>query len=99
MREGFRNYGLLLDHFDMRPVGGRLYTRPRSVGVPEKASSPPPKFIFKLLFLLHPEMRYRKKRAVEVVATRLWREDRVRWRNELAPKLLQTILVRPEINL
>ncbi len=99
MREGFRNYGLLLDHFDMRPVGGRLYTRPRSVGVPEKASSPPPKFIFKLLFLLHPEMRYRKKRAVEVFATRLWREDRARWRNELAPKLRQRNLELQQINL
>jgi phosphohistidine swiveling domain-containing protein len=99
MREGFRNYGLVLDHFDVRLVGGRLYSRPRSVGVPEKASSPPPKFIFKLLFLLHPEMRYRKKRAVEVFATRLWREDRARWRNELAPKLRQRNLELQQIDL
>jgi rifampicin phosphotransferase len=99
MREGFRNYGLLLDHFDMRPVGGRLYSRLRPVGAPEKASSPPPKFIFKLLFLLHPEMRYRKKRAVEVFATRLWRQDRARWRNKLAPKLRQRNLELQQIDL
>ncbi len=99
MREGFRNYGLLLDHFDMRLVGGRLYSRPRPVGALEKASSPPPKIIFKLLFLLHPELRYRKKRAVEVFATRLWREDRARWRNELAPKLGQRNLELQQIDL
>jgi rifampicin phosphotransferase len=99
MREGFRNYGLLLDHLDMRIVGGRLYTRPRSVGAPEKASSPPPKIIFKLLFLLHPELRYRKKRAVEVFATRLWRQDRARWRNDLAPKLRQRNLELQQIDL
>ena len=73
MREGFRNYGLVLDHVDTRFVGGRLYTRARPVGALEKASNSPSKFIFKLLFWLHPELRYRKKRAVEVFATRLWR--------------------------
>ncbi len=99
MREGFRNYGLVLDHFDMRLVGGRLYSRARPVGALEKASSPPPKIIFKLLFLLHPELRYRKKRAVEVFATRLWREDRARWRNEMAPKLRQRNLELQQIDL
>ncbi len=99
MREGFRNYGLVLDHFDMRLVGGRLYSRARPVGALEKASSPPPKIIFKLLFLLHPEMRYCKKRAVEVFATRLWREDRARWCNELAPKLRQRNLELQQIDL
>ena len=99
MREGFRNYGLLLDHLDMRLVGGRMYLRPRPVGAPEEASSPPPKIIFKLLFLLHPELRYRKKRVVEVFAIRLWREDRARWRNELAPKLRQRNLELQQIDL
>jgi len=99
MREGFRNYGLLLDHFDIRFVGGRLYSRARPVGALERASSSPPKFIFKLLFLLHPELRYRKKRAVEVFATRQWREDHARWRNELAPKLRQRNLELQQIDL
>jgi pyruvate,water dikinase len=90
---------LLLDHFDMRLVGGRPYLRPRPVGAPEKASGPPPKFIFKLLFWLHPELRYRKKRAVEVFASRLWREDRDRWRNELAPQLRQRLLELQQIDL
>jgi pyruvate,water dikinase len=99
MREGFRNYGLVLDHFDMQFVGGRLYARARPVGALEKASSSPAKFIFKLLFLLHPELRYRKKRAALVFATRLWREDRARWRNELAPKLRQRNLELQQIDL
>jgi len=99
LREGLRNYGLLLDHFDVRLVGGRPYLRPRPVGAPEKASSPPPKFIFKLLFLLHPELRYRKKRAGEAFATRLWRQDRARWRNELAPQLRRMMLELQQVGL
>jgi len=98
-REGFRHYGLLLDHMDMRLVGGRRYMRPRPVGAPEKASSPPPKVIFKLLFWLHPELRYRKKRAGEVFATRLWRQDRARWRTELAPQLRQRLLELQQVDL
>src|SRR5215831_19350436 len=66
MREGFRNYGLMLDHLDMQFVGGRLYARARPVGALERASSSPAKFIFKPLFLLHPELRYRKKLAALV---------------------------------
>ena len=97
--EALRNYGLLLDHLDMRFVGGRMYLRPQPVGAPEKASGPPPRFIFKLLFLLHPELRYRKKRAGEVFATRLWRQDRARWHNELAPKLRQKLLELQQIDL
>jgi rifampicin phosphotransferase len=97
--EGSRNYGLLLDHFDVRLVGGRPYLRPRPVGAPEMASSPPPKLIFKLLFLLHPELRYRKKRAALVFATRLWRQDHARWHNELAPKLRQRLLEFQQIDL
>ncbi len=89
----------VLGHFDMRFVDGRMYLRPRPVGAPEKASSPPPKIIFKLLFLLHPELRYRKKRAAEVFATKLWRQDRARWGNELAPQLRRTIVELQQVDL
>ena len=98
-REGFRHYGVLLDNIDMRLVGGRVYMRARPVGAPEKASGPPPRIIFKLLFLFHPELRYRKKRAGEVFATRLWRQDRARWRNELAPQLRQRLLELQQVDL
>ena len=98
-REGFRHYGLLLDNIDLRLVGGRVYMRARPVGAPEKASGPPPKIIFKLLFWLHPELRYRKKRLGEVCATRLWRQDRARWRNELAPQLRQQLLELQQVDL
>ena len=98
-REGFRNYGLLIDDFDVRFVGGRPYLRPRPVGAPEKAGGPPPRFIFRLLFLLHPELRYRKKRAGEAFATRLWRQDLARWRNELAPKLRRTMVELQQVDL
>ncbi len=90
MREAFRSYGLPLDHFDIRMVGQRQYTRPRPIGAPEKPGAPPPKFVFKLLFLLHPELRYRKKRAAEVFAEKLWRQDYTWWHQELEPKLRRT---------
>lgn len=98
MREAFRSYGLPLDHFDIRIVGQRQYTRPRPIGAPEKPGAPPPKFVFALLFLLHPELRYRKKRAAEVFARKLWRQDYLWWHNELEPKLRRTNLALQHVD-
>lgn len=98
MREAMRSYGLPLDHFDIRMVGQRQYTRPRPIGAPEKPGVPPPRFVFTLLFLLHPELRYRKKRAAEVFAKKLWRQDHAWWHNELEPKLRHTNLALQQID-
>jgi pyruvate,water dikinase len=98
MREAFRSYGLPLDHFDIGMVGQRQYTRPRPIGAPEKPGAPPPKFVFTLLFLLHPELRYRKKRAAEVFARKLWRQDSLWWHNELEPKLRRTNLALQQVD-
>jgi rifampicin phosphotransferase len=98
MREALRSYGLPLDHFDIRMVGQRQYTRPRPIGAPEKPGASPPRFVFTLLFLLHPELRYRKKRAAEVFAKKLWRQDHLWWHNELAPKLQRTNLALQQVD-
>ena len=98
MRESLRSYGLPLDHFDIRMVGQRQYTRPRPIGAPEKPGAPPPRFVFTLLFLLHPELRYRKKRAAEVFAKKLWRQDHLWWHNELGPKLRRTNLALQQVD-
>ncbi len=92
MSRGFRRYGMLLQGFDVRFVRGRGYMRARPVGAPEKPGAPPPRFLFKLMFLLHPELRRRRKRAAEVWATRPWREDLKRWLEEDGPRLRQRCL-------
>ena len=98
MREAMRSYGLPLDHFDIRMVGQRQYTRPRPIGAPEKPGTPPPRFVFTLLFLLHPELRYRKKRAAQVFAKKLWRQDHAWWHNELEPKLRRANLALQQVD-
>src|SRR5215212_8159026 len=60
--EGFRNYGLLLERFDVRFVGQRMFGRMRAVGEPENPTpgrGAPPPLMFKLLFRVHPELRFR----------------------------------------
>ena len=89
--EGFRQttarYGLLLDHLEFKVVNRFLYICARGVGAPKAAKGPPPKFIFKLLTKLHPEVRRRIRTIKEVFATRRWREDVTRWDREWKPAI------------
>lgn len=91
--EGFRagtaHYGVLLDYLEQRPVNRFVYTCARAVGAPKSAKGPPPKFIFKLLTKLHPEIRRRIRRVRQVFAGKLWREDVARWENEWKPEILR----------
>jgi rifampicin phosphotransferase len=97
--KGFRDYGLLVAALDFRFVNRYLYLRPRIAGAPEKPSrgSPPP-VLLKLLFALHPELRYRKRRAALVFATKRWRQDRLRWQQELGPRLREHLLTLQQVD-
>src|SRR5215470_20317718 len=65
--KGFRDCGLLVAALDFRFVNRYMYIRPRIAAAPEKPSSgSPPAVLLKLLFALHPELRYRKRRAALV---------------------------------
>ncbi len=92
LQTAFREYGFLLSHFDTAVVAGRGYMRARPIGAPEKPSAPPPRFVFKLLFLLHPEMRLRKKNAARALAEKLWRKDADRWFAELREPMRQRLI-------
>ncbi len=81
--QAFRDYGVLLDRIEMREVRGWMYMRPRPVGAPEQPGKPPPRAIFRLLFLLHPELRRRRRAAARSLAERPWRADAERWDAEL----------------
>lgn len=80
-------YGMLLDHLEFKVVNRFVYFCARGVGAPKAGKGPPPKFIFKLLTRLHPEIRKRIKTITEVFATRRWREDVARWDGEWKPAI------------
>jgi pyruvate,water dikinase len=90
LSEAFRRYGVPLEGFDMARVGGRMYVRARPVGAPDPdkgrgPGGPPPKLVMKLLFWLHPELRYRKRRAAAALEQRIWREDARNWHERELP--------------
>lgn len=98
--KGFRDYGLLLAGFAVGAANGYTYVRLRIAGAPDKPGrgGPPPAFLLKLLLALHPEVRYRKQRATETYATKRWRQDRARWRQELAPAFRERLLAWQQVD-
>ena len=86
-KETTRRYGLMLDYLEFAAVNRYIYNCARGVGAPKGAKAPPPKFIFKLLLKLHPELRRRTRRIEEVFRTKFWREDVARWDAEVKPAI------------
>lgn len=72
-------YGLLIDGMQIAEVNGWLYLRPKPVGAPDKAGPPPPRFVMRILLLLHPGLRARRKAAARALAGRLWLQDGREW--------------------
>jgi phosphohistidine swiveling domain-containing protein len=88
-RAGMERYGMLLEYLEFKVVNGFVYVCPRGVGAPKGAKGPPPKFIFKVLTKLHPEVRRRIRTIAEVFATKRWREDVARWDSEWKPAIMR----------
>jgi len=91
-REGARMYGALLDTLEFQVVNSVLYFAPRGVGAPKGAKGPPPKFIFKALLHLHPELRRRVATVRDLFEQRPWREDLRRWDAEVKPAAVRSHL-------
>src|SRR3954471_1376003 len=85
-KAGTRHYGVLLDHLEVAVINGFVYYAPRPVGAPKGAKGAPPKAIFKLLTVLHPEIRRRIARSREVFDKKIWRDDVVKWDEEIKPQ-------------
>jgi rifampicin phosphotransferase len=83
---GTSRYGLMLDHLEPVFVHGFTYYKPSIVGAPKNAKGAPPKAIFKLMSLLHPEIRGRLKRAATVLEEKPWREHLQNWDTVLKPQ-------------
>ncbi len=82
MEEGGLRYGVLIERFDMRSLDGWQFMRPRIVGAPEKPGPLPPRWLFSLLFRVHPALRRRTKAAAAAVAELRWRQDAEWWLEE-----------------
>ncbi len=79
-------YGLLLDHIEPGFVNGFFYNKKVIVGAPENAKGPPPKPVFKLMCMLHPETRRRLTTAATVLREKPWREHIRHWDAVLKPE-------------
>ncbi|MBL4623297.1 MAG: hypothetical protein JKY89_12955, partial [Immundisolibacteraceae bacterium] len=90
MRRGSAHYGVLLDSLDMAFVNSFLYVRARGVGAPASAVKSPPRWIFKILAALHPEIRRRVARADKVFTEKIWQVEARRWREIDKPATLET---------
>lgn len=84
-REGSRRYGLLLDYLDYRFVNGFAYFAARPVGVPSGVTGVPPKWLFKLLAQVHPELRRRLRVCASLFEDKPWRDDLKLWDQEVKP--------------
>jgi len=87
--EGTKLYGLLLSHLDYYMLHGMMYSTPRPVGAPESAKGPPPKPIFKLLTLLHPEVRSRISTSRRSIEEKRWLVDLKHWDDEVKPQAIR----------
>lgn len=86
MRACMKQYGMLLEGFEVRVVHGFPYSQPRPVGAPA-GGKPPPPWLFKLLFkglvTFHPEVRRRLAAQRDLFERRPWRDTVRRWDEEL----------------
>ncbi len=83
MRACMKQYGMLLETFDVRFVNGFPYMQAKIVGVPAGDGKPPPPFLFKLIFkalvALHPEVRRRVASQRDLFERRPWLDTLKRW--------------------
>src|SRR5262245_27829195 len=91
-REAARTYGAMLETLEFEAVNGFLYFALRPVGPRKGARGLPPKSVFKLLQLLHPEVRRRLASASATFASKRWRQELRVWDEERKPASIRTHL-------
>jgi pyruvate,water dikinase len=88
----FAEFGLPLEKFEFREIGGLVYqaVKPYAVGG-SGGGSLPPKPVLWAFFRLHPALRKRYAQSKRVLEARYDRELIDRWWNEWRPKLIADI--------
>jgi pyruvate,water dikinase len=87
LAESFARAGIPLRTVECASVNGWWYTAVRPLGGPPEGGGPPPRWVLRVLFALHPELRRRRRNA------RLFFEDEVaakmfdEWEQVLRPPL------------
>jgi len=81
-------YGLPLEGMRMAVIGHFLYVQIVPIGAPIDAKGPPPKWLFKLVLKLHPGLRKRMRRCVEVLAERTWQIEIDEWNSTIRDDLV-----------
>src|SRR5690606_37403946 len=87
---GFRESGLPLETLAGAVINGWVYIQIKPVGGGGEGS-PPPAFVFWLLFNLHPELRRRRKTARRFMAERGWEAVLASWFTSERPSYLARI--------
>jgi rifampicin phosphotransferase len=92
MREGMALVGAPLDTMDIRFVNGQMYHRlvPVIGGSGRGPSKPPPAWVIRTVFAVHPRLRRRAKLAERALEARSWRAEADRWEREWKPALVAT---------
>ncbi len=92
LKDALAQYGLMLESIEPALVNGLGYIAVHPVGAPPGAKGPPPKWQFKLLLKLHPEIRRRIKTAANAMKKKIWRDDVREWQQTLKPKSVEAHL-------
>lgn len=85
MSRGFEQYGGTVEAVDFKPVNHFFYMSVRPVGAPPNAEGLPPKWVFRLIQLVHPKIRRWRKRANKAFQDKSWRPHIEWWDNEEKP--------------
>jgi len=92
MREGFDLIGAPLDTMDVRFVNGQMYRRlvPIIGGSGRGPSTPPPAWLTRTVFAVHPRLRKRAQTAARSLEARSWSGEADRWEATWKPELSAT---------
>ena len=92
LREGFDLIGAPLDTMDVRFVEGQMYRRlvPVIGGSGRGAGKPPPTWVMRTVFRVHPRLRRRARTAERSLAGKAWSAEADRWESTWKPTLSET---------
>ncbi len=92
IREGFDVIGAPLETMDVRFVEGQMYRRlvPIIGGSGGGPSTPPPAWLMRTVFSVHPRLRKRARTAERALADRSWSGEADRWESTWKPEILAT---------